>query len=75
MSRKYFPNVSLRPCMYNQLIKQSDSISKLCRDIKESLEFNQYKDFPVDRKFNWKTQLMQCVCVCVKTFPTRYDFH
>jgi hypothetical protein len=37
--------------MHNQLLKQSDSISKLCRDIKVSLEFNQHKDFPVDRKF------------------------
>jgi len=37
--------------MYNQLIKQSNSISRLCRNIKESLEFNQHKDFPVDRKF------------------------
>jgi len=37
--------------MYNQLIKQSERISKLCRVIKESLEFNQHKDFLVDRKF------------------------
>jgi hypothetical protein len=37
--------------MYNQLIKKSKSISKLHRDIKESLEFNQHKDFPVERKF------------------------
>jgi hypothetical protein len=35
--------------MYNQLIKKLESISKLYRDIKESLEFNQHKDFPVDR--------------------------
>jgi hypothetical protein len=46
-----FPKVSFRTCKYNQLIKQSNSILKLRRDIKESLEFNQYKDFPVDRKF------------------------
>jgi hypothetical protein len=37
--------------MYSQLIKKSDSMSKLCRDMKESLEFNQHKYFPVDRKF------------------------
>jgi hypothetical protein len=37
--------------MYNQLIKQSDSISKLCRDIIKSSEFNQHKEFPLDRKF------------------------
>jgi hypothetical protein len=37
--------------MYNQLIKQSNSIPKLCKDIKESSEFNQHKDFPVDKKF------------------------
>jgi hypothetical protein len=30
--------------MYNQLIKQSDSISKICREIKESSEFNQHKN-------------------------------
>jgi len=51
--------------MYNQLIKQSDSISKLHRDINKSLEFNPHKYFPVDRQFKWLTQLMQCVCVCV----------
>jgi hypothetical protein len=37
--------------MYNRLIKQSNNISKPSRDISESLEFNQHKDFPVDRKF------------------------
>jgi hypothetical protein len=37
--------------MYNQLIRQSNSISKLRRDIKERSEFNQHKDFPVDKKF------------------------
>jgi hypothetical protein len=46
-----FPKVSFRTCMYNQLIKQSNSISKLCKDIKESSEFIQHKDFPVDIKF------------------------
>jgi hypothetical protein len=51
LAENIFPNISFKTCMYNQMIKQSDSISKLCRDIKESLEFNQHKDFPVDRKF------------------------
>jgi hypothetical protein len=46
-----FPKVSFRTHMYNQLIRQSNSISKLRRDIKESSEFNQHKDFPVDGKF------------------------
>jgi hypothetical protein len=31
-----FPQVSFRTHMYNKLIQQSDSISKLSRDIKES---------------------------------------
>jgi hypothetical protein len=31
--------------MYNQLIKKSNSISKLCTDIKESSGFNQHKIF------------------------------
>jgi hypothetical protein len=46
-----FPKVSFKTRMNNQLIKQSNSISKLCKDIKESSMFNQHKDFPVDRKF------------------------
>jgi len=70
-----FPKVSCRIHMYNQLITQSNSFSKLSRDTREGSNFNQHKDFPVDRKFKWTTQLMQCVCVCVKTFPIRYDFH
>jgi hypothetical protein len=36
---KFFQD-SVRTCMYNQLITQSDSISKLNRDIKESFDFN-----------------------------------
>jgi hypothetical protein len=47
-----FPKDSFRTRMYNQLIKQSNSISKLCRDIKKSSEINQHKDFPVDKKFD-----------------------
>jgi hypothetical protein len=35
-----FSQVSVRTCMYNQLITQSESISKLNRDIKESCDFN-----------------------------------
>jgi hypothetical protein len=46
-----FPKVSCRTHMYNQLIIQPNSISKLSRDIRESYDFNQHKDFPVDRKF------------------------
>jgi len=46
-----FPKVSYRTHMYNQLITQSNSISKLSRDTRESLDFNQQKDFPIDRKF------------------------
>jgi hypothetical protein len=46
-----FPKVSCKTHMYNQLITQSNSISKLSRDIRESSNFNQHKDFPVDRKF------------------------
>jgi len=34
-----FPKVNFKTRMYNQLIKQSNSISKLRRDIEESLEF------------------------------------
>jgi hypothetical protein len=45
-----FPKVSFGTRMYNRLIKQSNSISKPSSDIRESLEFNQHKDFPVDRK-------------------------
>jgi hypothetical protein len=37
--------------MYNQLIKQSDSISKTCRDIKGSLRVQAAQKFPVDRNF------------------------
>jgi hypothetical protein len=33
------------------LITQSNSISKLCSYIRKSSDFNQHKDFPVDRKF------------------------
>jgi hypothetical protein len=69
-----FPKVSCRTHMYNQLITQLNSISKLSRDISESSDFNQHKDFPADRKFN--RQLNSCnVCVCVKIFPIRYDYH
>jgi len=32
----FFPKVSFRTRMYNQLIKQSNSIAKICRDINES---------------------------------------
>jgi hypothetical protein len=45
-----FPKVSYITHMYNQLITQSNSVSKLSRDIRESSDFNQHKDFPVDRK-------------------------
>jgi hypothetical protein len=46
-----FPKVSSITHMYNQLITQSNSFSKLSRDIREYSDFNQHKDFPVDRKF------------------------
>jgi hypothetical protein len=46
-----FPKVSCRTHMYNQLITQSNSISKLSRDIRESTDFNHLKDFPVDKQF------------------------
>jgi hypothetical protein len=32
----FFPKVSFKTRMYNQLIKQSNSIAKICKDINES---------------------------------------
>jgi hypothetical protein len=36
LQKNIFPKVSSRTRMYNQLIKQSNSIAKLCKDINES---------------------------------------
>jgi hypothetical protein len=66
--------LSCRTHMYNQLITQSNSISKLSRDIRESSDFNKLKDFPIDRKFKIDNST-HAMCVCVKTFPIRYDYH
>jgi hypothetical protein len=39
--------------------------------VKNSISTN----FPADRNFKVITQLMQCVCVCVKAFSKRYDVY
>jgi len=36
LQKNIFPKVSLRTRIYNQLIKQSNSIAEICKDINES---------------------------------------
>jgi hypothetical protein len=56
--------------MYNQLIKQSDSISKICRDIKESFSTN----ISCRQKYqiDYSTHAMH---MCMKAFSIRYEVH
>jgi hypothetical protein len=65
-----FSQVSVRTCMYNQLITQSESISKLNRDIKEGC------DFPSHRKISNRQLNSLNARVCVKTlFPQGMTFN
>jgi hypothetical protein len=66
-----FPQVSVRTRMYNQLITQSESISKTKQRYKWELRFHlaQIVFLKIE---NSNRQLNSCnACVCVKTEPTR----
>jgi hypothetical protein len=51
IEKNIFSKVSFKTRMYNQLIKQSKSISKICRDIKESFRVQSAPKFLVDKNF------------------------